>query len=189
MFELSLRPQGPFSAILKRLPAPPLPPGPLSWGLSALMRSALARHPSVPRRMGAAAKARFLLDVTDAPVLLLMHPAHQRLTASSRRQPLPAHDAAIRGSLAAFLAMLHGDEDGDALFFAGALTIDGDTAAVLALRNALDDAEIDLTDEIAALARHAGPVARWLAQHFARATGLPLARSVSSETDFEGAMP
>lgn len=45
--------------------------------------------------------------------------------------------------------MLHGREDGDALFFSGALEISGDTSAVLALRNALDDAELDLTEELA----------------------------------------
>jgi predicted lipid carrier protein YhbT len=79
-----------------------------------------------------------------------MAPAAQRIRVS-RRRAAPAHDAAIRGDLAAFLAMLHGAEDGDALFFSGALEVSGDTSAVLALRNALDDAELDLTEELAAI--------------------------------------
>lgn len=63
----------------------------------------------------------------------------------------PRVDAGISGPLSAYLAMLHGQEDGDTLFFSGALAISGDTAAVLALRNALDDAEIDLSAELGAL--------------------------------------
>jgi predicted lipid carrier protein YhbT len=41
------------------------------------------------------------------------------------------------------VGMLDGSYDGDALFFSRDLVIEGDTSAVLALRNALDDAEID----------------------------------------------
>lgn len=157
------------------LPDLPLPRPPLSAFLSALMRATTARHPSVLRRMGAAAGQRFLIDVTDAPLLLLMEPGLRRLTALPRRTP-PPHDAAIHGKLAAFLSMLHGAEDGDALFFSGELTIDGDTGAVLALRNALDDAELDLTEEIAALAAPLAPLTRRLMALVAQRTHLPLSR-------------
>jgi predicted lipid carrier protein YhbT len=73
--------------------------------------------------------------------------------------------------------MMHGAEDGDALFFSRDLTVEGDTAAVLALRNAMDDAELDLTEELAALA---GPLASPLRRMLAgaeRATGLHLHRA------------
>lgn len=161
------------------LPVPPLPRPPLSAFLSALMRATTARHPSVLRRMGAAAGQRFLIDVTDAPLLLLMEPGLRRLTALPRPTTLtrtPPHDAAIHGKLAAFLAMLHGAEDGDALFFSGELTIDGDTGAVLALRNALDDAELDLTEELAALSAPLAPLTRRLMALVAQRTRLPLSR-------------
>jgi predicted lipid carrier protein YhbT len=58
------------------------------------------------------------------------------------------------------LAMVHGTLDGDALFFSRDITIEGDTNAVLAMRNAIDAAEIDLPSEIAALFGPLGPVAR-----------------------------
>jgi predicted lipid carrier protein YhbT len=72
--------------------------------------------------------------------------------------------------------MMHGAEDGDALFFSRDLAVEGDTAAVLALRNAMDDAELDLTEELAALS---GPLAAPLRRALARAersTGLALHR-------------
>ena len=75
--------------------------------------------------------------------------------------------------------MLHGSEDGDALFFSGELAISGDTSAVLALRNALDDAELDLTAELAGLVHP--PLDRWLRQAMtlaARRSGYVLSREV-----------
>lgn len=165
------------------LPAPvvrflPMPPMPLAAGsavLSRLSRSIAARHPSLLRRMGDAAERRFLIHLADLPLLILMEPAAQRLSLHLAASP-PRHDAAIRGRLAAFLTMLHGQADGDALFFSGDLSISGDTGAVLALRNALDDAELDLTEELAACA---GPVAaalRRFARLVERGSGLRLHR-------------
>ena len=55
------------------------------------------------------------------------------------------------GEPVAGLRQLHGALDGDALFFSGDIAFEGDTEAILALRNAIDDAEIDLATEIAAI--------------------------------------
>lgn len=153
-----------------------LPLAPLSSLLSFLMRRIAARHPTILRRLGARARCRFLLDVTDAPLLILMEPMLRRITVWHRDRP-PAYDAAIRGRLSGFLAMLHGAEDGDALFFSGELEISGDTSAVLALRNALDDAELDLTAELVALGGPAGPLIETLAELVERASGLSLQRA------------
>lgn len=182
MFHIPAPPRiGPF-----RLPPPPPLPVPglargaglaaLSALLSRLLRSTSARHPSVLRRMGAAAGARICLDVADMPMLLLMEPALGRIRAFPRAAP-PASDAVIRGRLPAFLSMLHGAEDGDALFFSGDLAIEGDTGAVLALRNALDDAELDLTEELASLAPRLGPALRRLSTIAERRTGWVLSRA------------
>lgn len=142
-----------------RLPPPPFAPQALGLALSALLRRIARRKPSILARLGPYARARFLMDVSDGPFLLVMEPEAGRITVLPRRAT-PGHDAAIRGRLAAFLAMLHGTEDGDALFFSGELEIAGDTSAVLALRNALDDAELDLTEELAAIPGR--PFDRWL---------------------------
>ncbi|HEC14815.1 MAG TPA: lipid carrier protein, partial [Rhodospirillales bacterium] len=51
--------------------------------------------------------------------------------------------------------------DGDALFFSRDLAIEGDTGAVVALRNAVDGAEIDLIEDLVSnLGPFAGPSRR-----------------------------
>jgi predicted lipid carrier protein YhbT len=85
-------------------------------------------------------------------------------------------DARIAGPLAALLGLVHGAYDGDALFFSRDLVVEGDTGAALALRNAVDDAELDLAGEITALPDvFAAPLVRLIA--FAeRRTGVSLSR-------------
>lgn len=169
-------------APLPRLPralglaAGPLPLAPLSLALSAITRRMSQDHPGMLRRLGEHAKRTFLIDPVDLPLVLLLNPARARMTAH-RRHRLPGHDACIRGPMSAFLAMMHGAEDGDALFFSRDLMVEGDTAAVLALRNAMDDAELDLSEELAALS---GPLAAPLRRVLAgaeRMTGLALHRA------------
>ena len=101
-----------------------------------------------------------------------------------RRYERPEHDAAIAGTFFNLLDMIDGSLDGDALFFSRDLVIEGDTEAVLALRNAIDNEEIDLAREIAALL---GPFegavvrpARAAAAFAARWTGVALTRPKSS---------
>ena len=60
-------------------------------------------------------------------------------------------DASIRGNLLALLDLVEGRDDGDALFFSRNLTVTGDIGAVLALRNAIDNAELDLPREASQL--------------------------------------
>jgi predicted lipid carrier protein YhbT len=70
-----------------------------------------------------------------------------RLTAH-RRYERPAHDAAIAGAFFNLLDMIDGSLDGDALFFSRDLKVSGDTEAVVALRNALDDFEGSALDSV-----------------------------------------
>ena len=167
---------------LPRLPRPlglaarPLPLSPLNLFLGAVTRRMAKAHPVMLRRLGAHAARRFLIDPVDLPWVFLLLPGDSRMTAHRRSHP-PAHEARIAGPMSAFLAMMHGAEDGDALFFSRDLTVGGDTAAVLALRNAMDDAELDLTEEIAALS---GPLAAPLRRMLTgaeRVTGLALHRA------------
>lgn len=163
-------------AFMRRLPPPPLAPQLLGLALTALLGRIAARNPSILTRLGGYAASRFLIDVRQAPVLLVMSPAERQISVWRRGSRID-HDAAIRGDLAGFLAMLHGAEDGDALFFSGALEVSGDTSAVLALRNALDDAELDLTEELAAIPGE--PYGGWLSrisEITARRSGLVLSR-------------
>ena len=136
---------GLFSASLR-----PLPLGPLSLALTVLTRRIARRHPQLFRRLGEHRRKRFLLAPTDLPFALLLDLSGPEVKVTVSRGEPPA-DSRLTGSLAAFLGMVHGAYDGDALFFSRDLAVSGDTAAALALRNAMDDAELDLSLEATAL--------------------------------------
>lgn len=152
-----------------------VPLAPVALALTKVARGVAQRHEGMFRRLGAHAEATFVLDPTDLPVVMCLEPRNgvPRITLS--RRPI-AGDARIAGPLAALLGMVHGAYDGDALFFSRDLMVEGDTAAALALRNAVDDAELDLAAEFGALA---GPFARPLQKLVALAearTGVALTR-------------
>ncbi len=106
-------------------------------------------RPEVFSRLGAHASKRFLIDPTDLPFVLLLEPRPTvpRLT-SYRRTALPRHDASIAGRFIDLLDMVDGRLDGDALFFSRALRVGGDTEAVVSLRNALDDVDGSVIDNV-----------------------------------------
>lgn len=60
-------------------------------------------------------------------------------------------DARVSSSLFNLLALVEGRLDGDALMFSRQLIVEGDVEAVLALRNAIDNARIDFAAEIGSL--------------------------------------
>jgi predicted lipid carrier protein YhbT len=126
-----------------------------------LIAGMLRRHPELFERLGEYGERVFLIDPVDLPVVFLMKPsaARPRLTPHGRNEAL-AWEAAVRGPLPKLISMVNGEEDGDALFFSRDIVIEGDTEAVLALRNAIDDAGIDLVEEAEALlGPFAGPLA------------------------------
>lgn len=137
---------GPATRLAGLLPRPPL-----AFALTALSRRIAARHPGIVTRLGAHAGKRFALDPTDLPMVLILDlpGGRPRITVARDAEGADCH---ISGRLSALLALVHGAADGDALFFSRDLTLGGDTAAALALRNAVDDAELDLLEETATLA-------------------------------------
>lgn len=156
-----------------------VPLAPMSLALAAVTRRILAGHPGILARLGDHAGCSFAIDPTDLPVSLLIRPDAPRALVRVCRSR-PAADTCIAGPLAALLGLVHGRWDGDALFFSRDLVIEGNTSAALALRNAIDDAELDLGAEIAAMT---GPLSRALGPVIAlaeRRTGLPLQRAATS---------
>ena len=159
------------------LAARPLPLAPITLVLTSLARQLMRRHPGLQKRLGGHAQRHFLLDLTDLPFLLLLQPASSapQVTACSRRHP-PPYDTRIVGVTAAFLGMMHGSLDGEALFFSRDLVIEGDTAAGLALRNAIDDDELDLMVELGVLVKPLAPLLARLRPSAERLSGLALHR-------------
>jgi predicted lipid carrier protein YhbT len=115
-----------------------------------LIANQLARsRPDLFARMGMHAQKTFLIDPADLPFVFTMSPdtSAPQLTAHSRYDK-PRYDGAIVGRFAHLLDMIDGSLDGDALFFSRDLKVTGDTEAVVALRNALDDFDGNLVREI-----------------------------------------
>ncbi len=152
-----------------------LPLGPLSLALTAYARRIARTHPAMIRRLGEYGNASFALDPTDLPFVINLAPRSGDPEVKVTRKSVTV-DARIAGPLAALLGLVHGAYDGDALFFSRDLVIEGDTSAALALRNAVDDAELDLAGEVSALS---GPLAAPLTRLIAlaeRHTGVSLSR-------------
>lgn len=141
-------------SLLQQIPALLLAPVPLALVQPILTR--IATHvaqsrPELFNRLGPHAGKRFLIDPTDLPFVMVLTPERElpRMTAH-RRYEQPAHDAAIAGTFFNLLNMIDGSLDGDALFFSRDLLVSGDTEAVVALRNALDDFEGSALDSVVA---------------------------------------
>ncbi len=131
--------------------------------LGGLVRELAARHPGLFQRLGAHRNRVFLIDPVDMPALLLFrpNPDNPTLVAHSRSDAI-RFDAAISGPLAKLIALVNGAVDGDALFFSRDLTIEGETEAVLALRNAIDNLDLNLFEEIEDMLGPPGLVLRQL---------------------------
>lgn len=132
--------------------------------LARLLRLLADRHPRAFEALREMPDARVLIEPVDAPVALLM-----RVGPELSLHALPrgtdgvgeaGADAVVRGPYDKLLDLLEGRIDGDALFFRRELSISGDTALILALRNTLDgEDEMDLVADAASIA---GPLARAL---------------------------
>lgn len=164
-----------------RLLLQPLPLAPLSLVVHQVVKTAARRRPDSFIRLGSHAQKTFLIDPTDLPFVFRLVPRSGRPTIQAlRRDDATVWHARIAGPLGALVGMVHGAMDGDALFFSRDIVFEGDTEAVLALRNALDDAEIDLVAETAATLGPAGNIAERIARRLlplaTRLTGLTLTR-------------
>ena len=141
----------PFSPVLLLgLALEPVRPSVLQPVFDAMLTLVRRRHPDILERMAAYADAVICIDPTDLPFALLLEPdpAAPRLTV--RRDVDPAEvSATVRGPLETLIALAEGRVDGDALFFSRQLVVEGDTEVVVALRNAVDGAGIDLLDDLA----------------------------------------
>ena len=121
----------------------------------------LRHHAKVLRRLPWQEERRILIEPTDLPVAFMLH-CHSSLFRLTVVEKGPAGDAAatIRGPLLILGQLAQGESDGDALFFSRALAVEGDTDVVVALRNAIDDAEIDLIADALPLPAPLVPLAR-----------------------------
>jgi predicted lipid carrier protein YhbT len=121
-----------------------LPLGPL---LTLSLRSLARRRPAVFERLGDFRNAHYLIDPTDLPFAFVVVPDGQSaLVQVVRSGASPQSDVIVRGPILMLLGLLDGTFDGDALFFHRTLSVSGRTEALVALRNAIEDAELRPSD-------------------------------------------
>ncbi|MHA1569415.1 MAG: ubiquinone anaerobic biosynthesis accessory factor UbiT, partial [Alphaproteobacteria bacterium] len=135
--------------LIAGLALPPPPPPLLQPILDLSLARLRRRHPGLFARFAELDPARFLIEPTDFPVrfLLTLGPS-SRLTALAADADPEDIAARIAGPALTLVALLEGRLDGDALFFSRALSVAGETEAVVALRNLLDGTEICLADDL-----------------------------------------
>jgi predicted lipid carrier protein YhbT len=118
--------------------------------LNRVVRKVPRERPELFRRLGLHQQKTFLIDPVNLPFLFTLKPMalQPELRIHPRTRTRPLHDAHIAGTFFALLDMIDGALDGDALFFTRDLLIEGDTEAVVVLRNALDDLEGSIIDDM-----------------------------------------
>jgi len=136
-----------LQSLARRAPLPLFPLQPL---LGRIVRTVARTRSEIFDRIGPHTGKRFLIDPVNMPFVLLLHPdpARPRLRAA-RRYDAPAWDSRIAGSFLTLLSVVDGRLDADALFFTRELIVEGDTEAAVCLRNALDDLEGGIADDVA----------------------------------------
>ncbi len=147
-------------AFVAGLPLHLLPTHPIAWFLQRTAAAFCRLHPGVPERLSDYAGRRLYLDPGDLPIafILTLTSDTPRITVVTEQASSTENlDASVRGTLANLTALLEGEVDGDALFFSRHLQITGDMELVLALRNALDDAQVDLREVIGETFGRAAP--------------------------------
>ena len=140
----------PFSPVLLLgLALKPVRPQVLQPIFDAMLGMIRRRHPDILERMADYADKPVCIDPTDLPFVILLDPNPETPSLTVRREIDPDEVAAtIHGPLDMLISLAEGKVDGDALFFSRRLVIEGDTEVVVALRNAIDGAGIDLIEDI-----------------------------------------
>lgn len=138
---------------LKKLPEIALRPIPVSVYdpiLARVSRMIARKHPGLFKRLGAYAHKTFLIEFSNLPFVMVLRPDPDKVEMKAYRTSNGlTWDAKISGSFLHLFRLLDGRLDGDAIFFSRDLKVEGDTEAIVRLRNALDDVEGSIASDVA----------------------------------------
>lgn len=138
---------------------------PIQFFLSRMVGDIVKRQPQFFERLGEYAHKRFLINPINIPLVFLLEPSPDKpkLRLLLTHKESDAYDVLIAGKFSTLLDMANGTCDGDSLFFSRDLTIEGDTGAVVALRNALDNMDHSLLEEaLSSIGVFANPIKQML---------------------------
>jgi predicted lipid carrier protein YhbT len=124
---------------------------PVQIVFARIVRHIATARPELFNRIGPHRSKYFLIVPTNLPYAMLLQPDPVRPSLRAVPKTWPEFQARITGTALTLLAMVDGRSDGDALFFSRDLRVEGDTEAVVCLRNALDDLDGSVADDAAAL--------------------------------------
>lgn len=125
-----------------------LPHQPVDFALQKITDNLCKNHPAVLKRLAPLNGKSFLIKPRDLPYKIRLEFEGEKIFAHLDKGNDEPADVWISGTLSSLISMLNGDEDGDALFFSRKIAVEGDTEALLTLRNAIDSDDIDLLSEI-----------------------------------------
>jgi len=145
-------------------PARLVPPFLLTPIVSRVFMQVIRAHPALFERLGDYVDKRFGFSPSDLPFMFVVEPGKPAISVFRKDRQVET-DAAIDGPLVMLLALLEGKLDGDALFFSRDITVTGDMEAMLALRNALDDCNVDLPADLGSGAGPFAPIVRSIASY------------------------
>lgn len=130
----------------------PLPLPVLNFFLGKIVNNIGKSRPEIFDRLEGHHHKIFLIIPTNIPFAFCLYPdpIYPRLKAF-RKKDLPSADSIISGSFLTLLGMIDGRYDGDSIFFMRALRVEGDTEAVVCLRNALDNINGTIAEDVAGL--------------------------------------
>ncbi len=129
---------------------PPLPLFMLQPLLNHIVTFVAKKHPELFLRLGKSANKTFKINPTNLPFFLILQPNPLSPTLKAYNQcEIIEHDTYIEGSFATLMAMIDAQSDSDALFFNREIIVTGDSEAMVALRNALDDIDGSLAQDVA----------------------------------------
>ncbi len=149
-----------FSLLPRRLLAP-IPLVFLQPLLERIVVGVTEMNPELFNRLGSCKNKRFLIDPTNMPFVMLLRPDPDAPSLRAyRRSDNVQWDARISGTFLKMLDMVDGRLDGDALFFTRDLMVEGDTEAIVTLRNAMDDVEGSITDDVVKACGPISPIAQ-----------------------------
>jgi predicted lipid carrier protein YhbT len=143
-------------------------PLPLTEALANLAyQRVLAKHPLLFDRLEGYRDRRFGFFPTDIPLAFFAKPSNGRIEV--RRKPFARDDVdvSVEAPFSVLLELLQGSADGDALFFSRDVQVEGDMEALLALRNSLDAACVDLVGDVLATVGPLAPMLRAVLGHAA----------------------
>ena len=120
--------------------------------LAKAIQVMVVRHRDVFERLSCLKNPTFAIDPTDLPfAFLLKTDLNTPSLTAVHSLDESAVTASIHGSFSVLTKLLEGTVDGDALVFSRDLVIEGDTEAVLALRNAVDGGNIEIKQDLASV--------------------------------------